>query len=169
MKVIAALSLAAIAALTPTPSLKSEITKSQNMVTKYMKAKDLGKLEKVLREGTTADFKYVEGGKEEGFDDMWMSMKMGLDGMTKITECTTRVTDVKMEGDMGWCKDHHHMMGMMMGQDKKKHKMSFDGVSADTFMKVDGKWKMSRMEWVSQTIKMDGKKVDPAQMMGGGN
>lgn len=164
MPVIASLTLAFV--FSKSPNLKREADAHNAAICSAMKSKNLDKLEKILRACTTPDFKYVDQGQEEGFDGMWQSMKMGIGSMSMMETVTNSNSNVKVHGSMGTCITHHHMVGRQMGQDHKTHKLDFSGNSLDTFQLMNGHWMLSRMEWKNQTIKMDGKKIDPSKMGG---
>jgi hypothetical protein len=39
------------------------------------------------------------------------------------------------------------------------HKMTFDGVSENTYVKIGKTWKMSKMRWIKQSTMIDGKEI----------
>jgi len=150
-------------------SLRSEINKMDAKIAKTLKNKDVEGFKKVVKGGITDDFKYVENGKTQTFDEMVEGMRQGLAMMKKVTVCTSKTLSLKQSGNMATAMTKHTMGGTMMGQDKKMHKSVFSGVSKDVFRKENGKWKMASMTWTNQTMTVDGKKVDPSKMdMGGG-
>lgn len=161
---ITGFALVALFATAYAGSLKSEVEASSVKVTAAIKAKDFAKFEKLTRPYVTKDFVHVENGRSMTYDQMLEEMKMGIGMMGKITVCTTKVLGVKESGNEGIAKVKHVMVGTMTGPDKKTHKMAFEGMSADRYRKVNGKWKMYKMEWSEQKMTMDGKPFDPSQM-----
>ena len=158
---LAAVSLVAISSA----DLKSEVTAMNNKVTAAMMKGDMKTLESVMKGGVTADFMYVEGGKSMNFSQMWTTMKASMSSM-KCTMATAKMSGLKEKGKMGTGMESHHMMGTMMGKDKKTHKMSFDGTSTNTYVMVGKSWKMSKMAWGKSTMMMDGKPLDMSKMGG---
>ena len=159
---LAAVSLVAISSA----DLKSEVTAMNNKITAAMMKGDMKTLESVMKSGVTADFKYVEAGKTMSFDQMWTTMKASMSSM-KCTMAKATMSGLKEKGKMGTGMENHHMMGTMMGPDKKSHKMSFDGTSTNTYMMVGKSWKMSKMVWGKSKMMMDGKPMDMSKMGGG--
>ena len=159
---LAAVSLVAISSA----DLKSEITLANGMITKAMMKGDMKALESVLRASVTSDFKYTEAGRTMNFDQMWTTMKASMSSM-KCTMAKATETMVKEKGKMGTSVEMNHMMGTMMGADKKQHTMTFDGTSNNTYMKVGKQWKMSKMVVGKSSMMMDGKPMDMSKMGGG--
>lgn len=155
------LAIALIAALTVAHAegLRAQVEASTKAITAAMKKKDFAALTKQLKAGTTADFKYMEGGQTQTLDEMIQNMKAGLGSLDKITVCATKVITVKQKGKTAVGTIEHRMAGTMKGQDKKTHRMTFSGVAEDTYVMEGGKWKMSSMSWKSQKQTMDGKPV----------
>lgn len=144
-------------------SLRSSIEKSNNAIHVAMMKKDVKSLKKILKDGTTPNFKYSENGQTMGFDQMFAMMSMSVTQMN-MTKADSTILKVSEKGNVGSASSKHMMAGTMVGQDKKKHTMTFTGVSEDSFVKVGGKWKQASMAWKSQTMTMDGKVMDPTKM-----
>ncbi|MFI5385668.1 MAG: nuclear transport factor 2 family protein [Fimbriimonadales bacterium] len=140
-------------------NLRAEIEASGKKIAAAMKKRDFATLSKEMKAGTTADFKYVEGGQSETLDQMLEHMKDGLGMMTKITTCSVKLLTLKEKGNTAVGTMRHTMAGTMKGDGKKTHSMTYTGVSEDTYVKQDGKWKMSSMTWKSQKQTIDGKPV----------
>src|SRR4051812_15680731 len=83
--------------------LRSQIEASSQRITAAMKKKDFPTLTKEMKAGTTADFKYVEAGQTQTFDQMLQNMKMGLGMMKKLTQCTTKLLNLKQKGNTATC------------------------------------------------------------------
>jgi ketosteroid isomerase-like protein len=160
------LAIALLGALTfaHADDMRAQINADAAKISAAMKRKDFPALTKAMKEGATTDFKYTEAGKSQGFDEMLTNMKAGLAMMNKITVCKTAVGTLKKKGDIVQGTMRHIMVGTMKGEDKKMHTMSFTGVSANTYRKEGGKWKMATMTWTSMKQTMDGK---PMPRMGG--
>ncbi len=148
-------------------SLRSAITSSHGKIQRAMKNRDTAAFTKAFRPVTTKDFKYVEDGKTMSFDEMVKNMDMGFKSMSSVTSSDSKIVSVKETGKTGVAMMTHKMKGMMTGPDKKPHTMEFGGSSRDSYVKVHGKWMMTKMEWTATDMKMDGKKVDPSKMGGG--
>ncbi|MBS1724957.1 MAG: hypothetical protein JSS66_18615 [Armatimonadetes bacterium] len=147
-------------------NLRSSINSMASKVHATFMKKDADAFAKVVRPAVTSDFKYVENGKTMTFDEMVEGMRQGLAQMSKITSATTKILTLTEKGNMGSTTEMHTMSGVNMGQDKKMHKMTFSGKTKCEYRKVKGTWKMASMTWVSQTMTMDGKKMDPSKMGG---
>lgn len=158
---LAALSLVAISSA----DLKSEINSMNSKIHAAMVKGDMKACGAIMKAGTTKDFKYIEGGKTMTFDQMFAQMKGSMAAM-KLTKATTSVISVKEKGSMGTSVEKHTMEGTMTGPDKKSHKMSFSGVSTNTYTKVGKTWMLKVMNWGKSTMLMDGKPMDMSKMGG---
>ena len=158
----AAVSLVAISSA----DLKSDVTSISSKVTGAIMKGDMKSLESVMRSIVTADFKYVEGGKTMTFDQMWKPMKASMSGI-RCTMAKSTVSGLKEKGNMATGVETHHMMGTMIGADKKSHKLTVDGTSTNTYMMVGKSWKMSKRVTGENKMTIDGKTIDMAKMGGG--
>ena len=149
-------------------SLKSQIRKVDGPICKAMMRKDIEGFKKIVKGATTPDFKYSEGGPAMGFDDMIQGMKQGFAMYSKITKAETKLVSVKEKGTEGSSVEKHTMVGMMMGPDKKSHKVAFMGTSNSTYKKVNGKWLMASMNMKTDKMTMDGKPMAAPPMGGQG-
>ena len=91
------------------------------------------------------------------YDEMAGHMKEGLGMIGRIKHVHASVLSVSEHGKSGSTKTVHSIDATTVGPDHKSHRMSMTGTSKDTWVKIGGKWKMSSMTWLSQTMKMDGK------------
>jgi len=168
MKVqLLALTVVGLASLGQAQTLKAEIQKMNKPIKKAMMKKDINAFKKVVKGGVTSDFKYSEDGRSMGFDEMVAGMKQGFSMYTKISRADTKLVKVSEKGTMGTAVEQHVMEGMMMGPDKKAHKVAFMGTSNETYRKVKGKWMMASMAMKTDKMTMDGKPMNP-QAMGDG-
>ena len=152
-----AIALIGIAAAAQAKDLRSDINSMSKVIGNAMQHKDFKTLEKTMKAGMTKDFTYVENGQNETYDQMLQNMKMGIGQMKRLTYAGSNIVSLKEKGSSATCKMKHTMSGVTGGADKKEHKLTFSGVSEDSYVKVAGKWKMSKMVWKSQTMTMDGK------------
>lgn len=136
--------------------LRAAIETSNKKIQKAMMAKDINMLDKMFRGSMTKDFKYIEDGKAQSYDEMMKNMKMGFAQMGTI-KTSIKTVSVKDMGTKGTAMIMHTMVGTTVGPDKKKHTTTFSGTSMDTYRKEGGKWKMAKMEWKKTTMMMDGK------------
>jgi len=148
-----------IVAANAADTLKAQIEASNKPIHQAMLKKDFPTLEKLFKATCTPDFKYVENAKTppQNLAQMMQNMKMGITSMKKMTKVDSKVLSCTEKGSTGMSKSMHVMEGMVAGPDKKDHKMSFSGVASETYVKVKGKWMMSKMSWDSQKMTMDGK------------
>lgn len=158
----AALSLVAISSA----DLKSELKEMNARTGNAMVKGDMKSLEAMMKAGVTKDFTYTEAGKTMNFSQMMEMMKQSM-GAMKVTSAHTDIVTVKEKGNMGVATQKRTLTGIMTTPDKKTHKMSFGGMTTDTFVKVGKEWKMQKMVWGKNTMMMDGKPMDPAKMGGG--
>ena len=128
--------------------------------------RDYNAFEKITRPGVTSDFKYTEAGKTENYDEMLANMKQGMTMMKKVNVAKSSIVKLAIHGKTATCDTKHHMLATMGGQDSKQHKMSFDGVSTETYRKEKGQWKLASMVWGKQKMTMDGKPFDPMKAGG---
>lgn len=158
--------LCAIAATVTTAfaDLKSEITAYNKAFSTAMVKRDFATLEKLMKSGMTADFVYQEGTQKQDAKTMIGNMKMGLGMLKKVDSAESKIISIKESGNKATVVTERSMKGTMSGEDKKDHKMVHVGVTTDTMVKVNGKWKMSKMIWKTKTATLDGK---PMPMPGG--
>ena len=143
--------------------LKSEINSMNSKIHAAMKKGDMKSLGMIMKAGVTKDFKYIEDGKTMTFDQMFEQMKGSL-SMMKLTKASTQVVSVKEKGTMGTSVEKHVMAGTMTGPDKKTHKVSFSGVSTNSYTKAGKAWMLKVMSWGKSEMLMDGKPVDMSKM-----
>lgn len=152
-------------------SLRAEADAAGKAIGAAMKKKDFAALSKAMKASCTKDFVYIEKGVKgppQNIDQVIEGIKMGLSSMSKVTVADAKILSLKEKGNTGWAKAQHTMGGITAGPDKKNHTMIIVGTVEETYVKQGGKWKMSKMVWLSQKMTMDGKPMDPA-MMGGGH
>lgn len=137
--------------------LRAELEAWNKAVHKMMMKKDVAGLEKTMKTGVTADFVYIENGQKQNFSQMMENMKMGIGMMTKITKADSKILSLKESGNKATCQVQHMMEGTMVGPDKKSHTNSFIGTAEESYVKVNGKWKMAKMNWKAQKMLIDGK------------
>ncbi len=147
-------------------SLRATIDSTNKKIEACMMKKDIEGFVKIVKPWITKDFKYSEGGQTMTFDQMVKNMRDGMGQLHKVTAASTKVVSLKEMGDKAVVVMRHHSAGIMMGPDKKKHTMVFDGTSTSDMRKEGGKWRMATMSWGKQTMTMDGKPFNP-QAMGG--
>lgn len=153
-----------LAALSFAGSLKTEIEAMNAKVTQALMKKDLTTFEKVVRGGVTKDFKHIENGQTQSFDEMLVGMKQGMAMCKKMKQCTAKLVSLKESGNTALAITRHSMTAIIVGEDKKDHVMAFTGDSRDTYRKVGGKWKLASMEWTNMKTTMDGKPFDMSKM-----
>ena len=163
---VAAISLVVVGLVSfaPAQSLKAQASKFDSIISHAMMKKDMKTLEKLLKAGVTSDFVYVEDGQKQNFAQMFANMKQGIGMMKSFKVCSAHSSNIKEKGNKGSGMTTHTMIGTTTGPDKKTHVMNFVGTSTDTYVKVGGQWKMSRMEMKTTKMTMDGK---PMPGMGG--
>ncbi len=161
---IVAIALVGLLSVSSAQSLRSQVETADKAIAAAIKKKDFSKLSMLMRSVTTDDFKYTEAGKSQSYAEMTANMKTGLGMMGKITVCTVRLLTLHQHGSTADGTTRHTMAGIVKTNDKKVHKMSFTGVSANTYRLEGHKWKLVSMKWVSQKQSMDGK---PVPSMGG--
>lgn len=144
--------------------LKSDINTYNKAFSAAMIKRDFATLEKMMKSGMTSDFVYEEAGKKQDAKTMLASMKMGLGMLKSVDSASSKVISVKESGNKATVVTERSMKGTMAGEGSKVHKMVHVGVTTDTMVKVNGKWKMAKMIWKTKTATLDGKPMP----MGGG-
>lgn len=162
-KVILALALSAMT-LPVLADLKSDIVTMNAKVSKALKAKDFKAFAAATQNSVTKDFKHVENGQSMDYKTMLAMVKESFGMMEKMESVSVKVLSVTEKGNTGTSKENHHMAGTMKMPDGKSHKVVFDGITICKYVKQNGKWMMSRMEWSGQKMLMDGKPFDPTKM-----
>ena len=165
MRLVAlAITLLAVSAAASAESLRATAEKMGTKASIALAHKNFKAFAAILRPYVTSDFQYTEMGKSMGFDQMIAGVKQGV-GMLNVTSAHSRILSCVEHGKTGITTTTHNIAATMIGKDKKVHPMAFSGNSKDTWVKVDGTWKMSIMAWGSQKMTMDGK---PVNQGGGG-
>ena len=159
-----ALALIATAGTASASSLRSEIETMNRAVLRSMMKQDISMFVRLEKGNVTPDFKYTESGQSLDFDTMVKMMKKGFAMYTKMVSATTKTIKVTENGKTGTSMSIHHTAGKIMGADKKSHLLVVDGKSSGTYVKVNGKWMMSGMHWLSTKMTMDGKPMAPEKM-----
>lgn len=155
-----------LVSLAQAEGLRSKIMEMDRKVTAALKSKDLAKFKQLVLPNITKDFKHVEYGQTMTFDEMYNQMKQSFAMIDKVKDVSVKFVSIKETGNTGKSVAKHRMVTTMKGPDKKTHVMVFEGTSNDTYVKVNGAWKMSRMEWSNNKMTMDGKPMDMSQMGG---
>ena len=140
-------------------SLKSAIKKYDATIDNMMMKKDFEGMKKVMRAGSTPDFQYVENspGHPLNVDQMADHLKMGLSSFQKITTVDSHLVSLKHTGKTATGVSIYSMGGIIMGQDKKPHKMLSSGKATNTYVKTASGWKVSKMVWGDDKMTLDGK------------
>ncbi|HEY3782297.1 MAG TPA: nuclear transport factor 2 family protein [Fimbriimonadaceae bacterium] len=159
--ILAVLALASLS-FASTQSLKTEANKMNSEVAHAFMHKDMDAFEKITRAHVTSDFKHVEMGKTQTYDEMLAEMKQSFGSIKKLTSCTAVTSHVMVHGDTGTSITNHRMVGVIVGPDNKDHKMVMTGATKDTYRKEGGMWKLSEMNWTSQKMTLDGKPYNPS-------
>lgn len=119
--------------------------------------RDIAAFIKVVKPRVTSDFKHVENGQTMNFDQMVETMKTSFQMMKKVTHSQAKIVTLKVKGNVGTSTETHSMTGLMTGEDKKTHTLTFSGTTTNTYRKEGGVWKLAVMKWTSQKMAMDGK------------
>ena len=160
--------LAATVCVANADSLKATVQAMNKKVNAAMLKLDVKAFVAATKPYGTKDFKYTENGRTMTYDEMVAMMKSGLGSLKKMNSVTSEIKKVEEKGGKGTVWTVHKSAGMMMGPDKKTHKMTMDGESMSTYVKEGKAWKIATMTWTKSDMKMDGKPFDPSKMMGGG-
>ncbi|AIE87919.1 nuclear transport factor 2 family protein [Fimbriimonas ginsengisoli] len=170
MKTVALVaSFVAVLSTANAQSLRAQSEAMNKKIHAAMMKKDFAALGKIIKAGTTKDFVYMETGMKgpgQNFDQMMANMKMGFNTFQKITTVNSKIVSLKEKGNKAAGTTEHVMGGIMIGPDKKPHKVMMLGKSQDSFVKVGTQWKMSKMVWTNGKMTMDGKPMDPSKMGG---
>lgn len=165
MKLTASFALLSLAVFAFAGSLKSDIVANEAKMSAALSKGDMAKFKSLMQPKVTADFKYVEEGQEMTFDQMFTTMKQGF-GQMKGVKATSKLQKLTEKGDSATGVTLRSMSWVQVGKDKKKHTMTYVGTTTDTYVKVNGDWKMSRMVWSDTKFTKDGKPAKPEEMMG---
>lgn len=166
MKLVAVIAVAlAIVSRVHCQSLRTQIDQESKKVAGIMTVKDAAALKTYLRTVVSSSFQYVEGDTTMNLDQMCGRVAQILRQLKKVTRAHASVVSLR-EGDReATATIRHSTEGTGLGPDHRMHVMSFDGVSRNSYVRERGTWKLSRMAWVRQTFRMDGKLM-PGQTMG---
>lgn len=156
MKLVSTLAIASLAVLAFASSLKSEIAASEAKASAALSKGDMEKFKALMKPRVTADFKYVEEGKEISFDQMCDQMIKSI-GAIKGLAATSSIKKLTESGSTATVVVNRGMSWKQKGQDGKDHVMKYTGVTTDSYKKVDGKWLVSKMVWSDTKLTVDGK------------
>jgi len=156
MKSLALFPLLTLAALSQA-DIKAELDASNKKLDQAFRAKDLKKIEDLMKATVTSNFKYVEAGKTQDFKTFIGNLKASIAMMEKITSSTSRVLALKQTGDKASGKVEHTIVSTMKTPDKKTHATTWTGTFTEEYRKVGGKWKTSKIVPISQKYLVDGK------------
>jgi hypothetical protein len=156
-----AISLAVTLGSASAQSLRSQIEASNKRVGKYLMAKDVKGFAKYMKGRVAPGFKYMEQGHAMGFDQMCRTMEMGLGQMQSMNRADAKLLTVKEKGNTAVSTSRHTMIGQTRDNKGRPHTLSFVGTSQDTYAKRGGKWRLTKMAWLQQTMLLDGKPLLP--------
>ena len=145
----------------PSQSLRAQIEAMNKVAAKSILHKDLNAFSKAIKPTVAPDFKYMENGTSQNFDQMVDHMKQGVGMMTKVTLAQAKILKLSQKGDAGRCSTVHIIEGTMVGPDKKSHKLHVEGTSSDVYAKVGSKWLLKTMTFQNGKALMDGKPFNP--------
>lgn len=165
-RILSATSLIILVSAAHAGPVQKQLEAQMAKIDRCLLNKDFAGFEKLCRGSMTKDFKHIEMGRALTFDQMLAQMKQGMGMMSKINLVKSKFTSFKQTGNKIVVNQSHLMKGVMIGEDKKSHTMSFSGVSMNTYRKEGGVWKMAIMNWTKQDMLMDGKPFDPSKMGG---
>lgn len=160
--VVFALAVSAMAS-----DLKSTIKSTNAKVCAAFMKKDMNGFETITRPMVTSDFKCIQMGQTETYDQMVSTMKPQFDMFSKVTSANAKATKIAQKGNNATVNMDHHMTMQSVGPDKKKHKWTWHGTSVDNWVKEGKEWKLAKMDWKSHTMTMDGKPFNPQAAPGG--
>ncbi len=138
--------------------LKSHIASFDRQMTSAMMKKDFTQVKKLIKGEIAPNFVYEENGRRQSLEQMLAGIKMGI-GQMNLRYANSKVLTLMNKGTSQVATVHHQIGGTAVGEDKKMHKMTFDGVSENTYVKIGKTWKMSKMRWIKQSTMIDGKEI----------
>ena len=158
--------VSAASAISFADQVPAEIKAVYAKLDKAMKNRDAKAFEGALKGFVTKDFKHIQGTQEMDFKTMIEMVKQGVMSLKSIDTSSSHFKSFKVTGNKAVAMTIHKMGGIMDLGDGKKHTFTYGGDSKDEFVKVSGKWRMSRMTWGKDQMTMDGKPFDPSKMQG---
>src|SRR5437016_1513491 len=81
----------AVSSLASADNLRNKIESMNRKIHNAFMKKDINAFEQITREGITSDFKYVENGTPESYDEMVAQMKQSFNMMQKVTAANSRI------------------------------------------------------------------------------
>jgi hypothetical protein len=153
--------LSAVLATAGAQSLRSQIETTTKAIRKSMIAMDIKGFTKIMKGVVATNFTYVESGKTMDFDHMVQGVGMGFSQMEKVTKADAKLLALTEKGNSATSTTQHTMESTTTMGGPKRHKMSFSGVSTETYVRQGGAWKMSKMVWNNQSMLVDGKAMSP--------
>jgi len=159
-----ALALAMSLAVSASADLRSQIESMNRTIEHAMVRKDIKAFNKVMRNWVTPDFRYVEMGRSMSYDDMVKQMGGGFAMTERVKSADSKILKIDMKGSHALVRSQHDMVSLLHGGPKEKaHVMRYHGISGDTYVRMNGKWKLAKMEWLTEKMTLDGRPFDPAQ------
>jgi hypothetical protein len=156
------LTFLALLTIASADDLRNQLNASGPAIDKALLKQDIGAFSAAMKTIAAPDFKYYDTptAQPQTFDQMVANMKAGLSRLSRTVTFESKVLSAKSKDGVGTVLTSHTMVGFSLpDKDKKKHIITFTGVSQDIYKKIGGAWKMESMTWKSTENKVDGHRV----------
>lgn len=162
MKALSTLSIVLIS-VSAFADLKSDTKYAYLQVDKAFMSKDSKALEKATRSLVTSGFKSYQNGRALSYDEMIAEMKVAYGQFKKVTLSKATILSAKETGSRATSVTSRTLAGILVGADKKTHKVTMSVITDDRWVKVGNDWKLNSMTWTKQTMTLDGKPFNPGE------
>ena len=120
---------------------------------------DADGFKKIFRGLVTSDFRFKEGDTNMGFDQLVGRIRFTYTPYIRMTHVSMQVLSVQEHGAVGSVEVRWFMERFSKRPGKKTHASTFVKMTRDTYRKVDGQWKMSKMSMWTEKETVDGKSM----------
>lgn len=159
---IASLALFAFAAAADTPGqVKAAIAKQMAGYVAAVKARDVDKVEAIIRANFAPEFKDVGlQGRTMDLEQMIRQAKSNISALKSVQQASLVITSLKVVGNKATTKEAFKLSALLQNPNdpKKTHTLKVDSNWTGTYVKRNGRWWCTYSKTTSEKVLFDGKK-----------
>jgi hypothetical protein len=161
---IAAFALLAIAVAADSPAqVKSSIGKQMAGYITALRAKDLVKVEAVIRANFAPEFKDVGlHGKTMNLEQTIAQTKSNISTLKSVQQASLEITSIKVAGNKATTNEVFKLAATLQDPNdpKKTHTLKVDSAWTGTYTKRNGRWWCVHSKSTRENVLFDGKKAN---------
>jgi hypothetical protein len=158
---IAVLAAMAFAAAADTPAqAKAAIEKQMGGYVAALKARDVKKVEAIIRANFAPDFKDIGmDGQARTLDDTVAQMKMNVSMLKSVKSASLAIKSVKVAGNTATTVEAFKLDAVIaIPNDPKPHTLKVDSIWSGSYAKKNGRWWCLSSKTTKESVSVDGKK-----------